>query len=200
MKKFELKAFFEELRKDEFVRKCGIPLGYTPSWPIFKKIRDKVVMVVPFNRIMHSTKEDVRAVLPIGYTLTVTLNAVLEMSEQTKRLTGKEEGYSGFVPVGFESLKYNEKFGKVEFNKPIGVFPHKDLREIGEEAYKKKVEALYSEYDTVINDLLGIEECAGLDRADLRSDLALVVDPATKIMYKMLDGDFADMYLLYGMK
>ena len=190
MKRFEMKSFLKELNKDEFVKMCGIPLGYKATFPIIRKKFDKVFLVIPFNKTQKSKTPGVSAVLPVAYTVTFELHAIMSIPEQIK-----EMGFSTAIPVGFETLRYSDKFENIPFEKPIDVFPHKELKEIGKEEYKAKVEKIYAAYDAVINDLLGIDKASGIDKVEFKQTLNLLLPPVTKQLYKLIDAEFYDSYL-----
>ena len=190
MKKFELKQFYANLPKNEFVKKCPIPLGYRACLPIVRKRGDHVLLIVPFNKVQKSKTPGVSAVFPIAYTVTFELFAVQSIPEQFKTIPEKETGYSGARPVGFETLAFSEKFEKVDFGTPIDRFPHQELLEIGEEGYREKVCKMYETYDAIINDALGLEKAAGIEKLCFRQTLSLLTGPVTKQLYRLLDPDF----------
>ena len=196
MKKFHLKSFMSELKRNDFVRACGIPLGFKASYPIVKKENDKVILIVPFNKINKTKTQNVSAVTPVVYTITFELHVVKSIPESIARVIDKETGYSGATPVGFETLKFSDKFSGIDFDKPLEAFPHKALIDVGKEEYKEKIEKIYEDYDCIINDYLGIEKAAGMERMEFKQLLNVLIGPVTKKMYGMIDSSFESEYLM----
>lgn len=196
MKKFQMKSFLSELKKNSFVKECGIPLGYKATYPIVKKENNKILLIVPFNKTQKTKANGVSAIFPITYTVTFELHAVKSIPQSIKKFSKSEEGYSGATPIGFETLKYSEKYRKINFNKPLETFPHKALQEIGKEEYKEKIEKLYVAYDAVINDYLGIEKISGVERLEFKQLLDLLLSPVTKKMYSIIDEKFSSDFLI----
>ena len=195
MKKFELKSFISEIYKNDFVKKCGIPLGYKAAFPIIKVKNGNVLLTVPFNKVQKSKTPGVSAVLPIAYTVTFKLYAVKSIPESFKKTTGADTGYSNAKPVAFENLAFSDSFAGVSFAKPVEPFPNQEMKEMGSEEYKEKIEKLYKAYDAVINDLLGIENAPGIEKLECKQLLNALVGPATKQLYARLDKKFYDEYL-----
>ena len=196
MKKFQTKAFISELITNDFVKKCGIPLGYKATFPIINKFNDKTLLTIPYNKVQRTKTRDVSAVLPITYTVTFELNVVKSIPESIKKISKKEEGYSGAVPVGFKTLKYCKKYDKIDFSKPLETFPHKALKEMGNDEYAEKIDKLYVAYDAIINDYLGLEKSTSVDRLEFKQLLDVLVGPATKKMYGLLDEEFSKKFLV----
>lgn len=195
MKKFQLKSFISGLTKNSFVSECGIPLGYKATYPIIKKENNKIFLTIPFNKTQKTKTPEVSAIMPIAYTVTFELHAVRSIPESIKKISTKEEGYSGATPIAFETLKYSEKYSKINFSQPLETFPHNDLKEIGKEEYKEKIDKLYTAYDIIINDYLGLEKASGVDRLEFKQLLDVLLSPVTKQMYSMIDENFSKEFL-----
>ena len=195
MKKFELKQFVQDLNKNEFVKQCAIPLGFNASYPIIRVKNEKVFLLIPYTRKKATNRPGLKAVLPVEYLVTFELKAVLSIPSAMK---GKSAtlGYVGAKAEGFEHLRYEPRFEKIDFDAIMDLFPHRELAQIGKEEYSLRVDKVYEGYDAVINDLLGIEKCSGVDRLELKQQLELLIGPAAKQMYKMIDEDFAKEYFL----
>ena len=196
MKRFELKAFIEGLNQNEFVKQCKIPLGYRASFPIIQTKGDKLFLVIPFNKVKKSPASGVSMVYPIAYTVTFELFAVKTIPEQFKSIPGAGVGYSNCKPIGFETLKYTEAFASVPMGKPIEEFPHRELKEIGKEEYQEKMEKFYTAYDAIINDALGLEKAAGIEKLEFKRILNLFVGPRTRELYRLIDNDFFEAFFM----
>ena len=195
MKHFELQQFIKDLNKNAFVKACNIPMDYKASYPIFFKKQGEVFLTVPFRKRKKTTRDEEFAVFPAGYTVTFRLFVLTDLPQHIKEITGKEEGYAGAAAVAFETLRYHEDMQTLSFDKPIDLFPHPALKELGSEEYRDAVGRVYAAYDAVLNDLLGIEACAGIDKVELQQLLSVLVEPVTKSVYERLDKDFAQTYL-----
>jgi len=195
MKKFDTAAFLKELKSNEFTKHCGIPLGYKAGYPVVGKKNDAVLITVPFNRVVKSKKPGESVVFPYEYAVSFELHAVTQVPESFKKFAKKEEGYSGASPAGFKVFKFCGSFSKIPFDKPVDTFPNKELRAMGEEEYKEKVAKVYTAYDAIINDLLGIEPAAGVDKVEFKQLLGELLGPVTKQLYKFIDADFFNTYL-----
>lgn len=194
MKKFDMQGFVKDLSKNEFVKSCGIPLGYKASYPIIKCMDGEVLLTFPYKKTVRTKDLDVCAVFPVEYTITFALHAVKEIPASFK-VADKEAGFSNASLAGFEILRYSKKFEKVDFNQPVDVFPHEDIRVLGKEEYKERVTKLYATYDAIINDALDIEKAAGIDRVEFKQLLSTLIAPVTKQLYKFIDEDFYTAYL-----
>ena len=195
MKKFSTRAFIKDLNKNEFIKVCGVPLESKAFYPTIGTKDGKVFITVPFakTKTVNEKTKGIKGVFPFDTLVTFKLNCV------TKAIPGFEDkielGYVSATPVKFEALYYSKSYEKVDFKKPIDVFPHKALVEIGQDEYKQKVEKIYDAYDLVINDLLGIEKSAGIDKVEFKQLIDVLVAPRVKLLYKLVDEDFYKNYL-----
>lgn len=195
MKKFSTRAFIKDLNKNAFIKACGVPLESRAFYPMISTRNGKVFITVPFakTKTVNEKTKGIKGVFPFDTLVTFKLNAV------TKAIPGFEDkielGYVSATPVKYEALYYSKAYEKVDFKKPIDVFPHKALVEIGQDEYKQKVEKIYDAYDLIINDLLGIEKSAGIDKVEFKQLIDVLVAPRVKLLYKYIDEDFFNNYL-----
>lgn len=196
MKKFQTKLFISELTKNNFVKQCNIPLGYKATFPIIKKDNNRIFLTVPFNKTQRTKTPEMSAVLPIAYTVTFELHVVKTIPESIEKIIKKEEGYSGATPVAFETLRYSDKYSKIDFAKPLEIFPHDALKEIGKSEYQEKINKLYEAYDIIINDYLGLEKSSGIDRLEFKQLLDVLLGPVTKMMYGIIDEKFSKEFIM----
>ena len=194
MKRLELRSFIYDLNNNDFIKQCGIPIGYKACFPVIKTKANKVFIMIPYNKVQRSATPGVSCVFPFSYTVTFELFAVMSIPNGLK-ISRYELGYANAKPVSFETLAYLEKFETIAFDKPIESFPHRELKEYGKQEYERMVERLYQNYDAIINDLLGIEKAAGIDKLEFKQNMACLIGPKTKHLYQLLDRDFFDRYL-----
>ncbi|MBR1763036.1 MAG: hypothetical protein IJ731_06685 [Eubacterium sp.] len=194
MKGFNTKEFLSGLNTNEFIKACHIPLGYKIGYPILRKSGEKVFIVLPYRKYKKTNQKDKSAVMPIEYLITFELHALINIPEKIKNAIDETKLGVTASPAGFEVLRNSEKFSGFPFDKPVGVFPHRSLQKLGKEEYKNRVNDIYKAYDTIINDMLGIEPASGVRKTAFKDLLNALVEPGLTPMYKMIDKGFTDKY------
>lgn len=170
-----IKDILNGLKTDEFVLNSRLPSGYGYGYPILQVRNDYLCMVVPYLRYKTTGVVDRTLVFPIRNTFTISL--------PDKRF------------IGFEDLRYNPRFAKVDFSMPIGLFRHESIKNLSKKEYEAKREELYAQYDKLINALLFDGEYSEEDGESMKQLLKLLVEPSLYPIYKALDADFYNKYL-----
>lgn len=196
MKGFNTKDFLSGLNTDEFVKACHIPLGYKTGYPILRNNGEKVFFVLPYRKFKKTNQKDKSAVMPIEYLVAFELHAPVKIPEEIKNVIDEKRLGVTASPTGFEVLRNSDEFKDVDFDKPIGVFPHNELEKIGNSEYKNKVEQMYKAYDEIINGMLGIYEVLDASKLDFKHLLSELLEPGLKPMYRKIDKVFADNYII----
>lgn len=169
----------EQVRKNletgDFFLNCKIPLGYKTVFPILQIRNGSLCIMFPYLKYQTTGEVDKTLVFPVKYAVTLEL--------PTEKA------------VCFEDFEYNEAFGDVDFDKPIGYFRHEAVREYSRAEYNNLHRELMREYDKVIHMLL---VGGGYDSADERRMselLRLLLEPSLLPIYRVLDRDFYNKYL-----
>ncbi len=168
----------KEVKTSEFLLNCRLPLGYVSGYPILQIKNDRLCMLIPYLKYRTTGEVDKTLVYPIKYTLTVSL--------PDKKF------------IGFEDLAFNPVFGKVDFNKPIGLFRHDSIKDLNKTEYRTKKSELYSMYDLAANAVLGTADYSDEDAEEFSQLLSALLEPSLKPIYKVLDADFYASYIIGG--
>ncbi len=174
-KKTDIKKLLKSLKTDDFVLGCKMPMGYSYGLPVLKIANGSLCMVVPFLKYKMTGVVDKTLIYPIRNTVTLSL------PEKTF--------------IGFEDLRFDEKFAGVEFSKPIGYFRPEKLKNVNKSEYNKLKDELYESYNKVIDALLYDGEYSEADEARMKELLNLLVEPCLYPLYKAIDKDFYEKYL-----
>lgn len=179
-KEFDMSVFISNMKKDEFVRKCRIPMGYSIGYPILAKQNDVNFILVPLLRYKITGKPDKTLVYPIRYYISYSLN---------------ECKFNGFC-----DLKMYKALSKIDFSKPIGLFRHDEIKNLTKAEYTEKKNELYACYTSVIRNIYASlanqpEEDISEAKAGLANGLKLLLEPCEKPFYKLLAKDFYEDYL-----
>lgn len=174
-KKTDIKKLLKSLKTDSFVLGCKMPMGYSYGLPILKITNGRLCMVVPFLKYKMTGIVDKTLIYPIRNTVTFSL---------------PEKNW-----ISFEDLRYDEKFSKIDFAKPIGYFRPEKLKNVSKSEYNKLKDELFEEYNKVIDALLYDGEYSDEDEARMKELLGLLVEPCLYPLYKAIDKDFYEKYL-----
>lgn len=196
MSGFNTKKFLKELNSNKFIKACEIPLGYKAGYPVLRNSKENTFILIPYRKYKKTNKKDKSAVMPIEYLVTFELHAPVKIPEKIKKVIDENKLGVTASPTGFEVLRNSDEFKDVDFDKPIGVFPHNELEKIGNSEYKNKVEQMYKAYDEIINGRLGIYEVSDVSKLDFKHLLSELIEPGLKPMYTKIDKDFADKYIV----
>lgn len=203
MKKFDMKSFIKNLNINEFVRACGIPMGYKAGYPLIDRKNGTVLLTVPYYKTKYGKMEQngmkgmlpgLKGVMPAEYTVKFELCKSSDAPESMKDLVKDPEGCVTAKPAGFETLRYCDKFKNIPFGSIISTVPTPAMSKMGKEEFIEKTEKLFKAYDTVINDLLGIEKASGIDKVEFKQLLDLFTEPEVKEIYKLISEEFAAKY------
>lgn len=175
-KKISVKALVKEVKTSPFLLYCELPMGYVEGLPILQIRNGQLCIMIPFLKYQVTGKVDQTLVYPIHYTVTVLL----------------PEGKI----MGYQDVSVLPHFSKVDFTKPVGLFRHEAIKQWGKKEYAAKREELFSMYDKVANALLYGDDYTEEDEAAMRNLLQIMVEPSQLPIYKVLDEDFYDKYLV----
>lgn len=128
-KKILVKELMEQFNKSDFHKKV-IPMGMAAGWPCIHKMGKAVCITIPyFNRFMSEEK--------------VLLNSIY---------------CSVTFPVGnpdklmdYTIYPYQRGWADVDYENPIGEFPHEALAGMKRKEYKESCEQLYQYYDELLD-------------------------------------------------
>lgn len=168
----------KNLKSNGFFLNCKIPMGYTVGFPILQVRNGSLCILFPYLKYQTTGVVDKTLVFPVRYIITMEL--------PTEKI------------VGFEDLEYNEKFKNVNFNKPVGYFRHDAIRHYDKSQYKSLYDQLMKEYDKVINYLINGTDYSDEDIKRMSELLQLLLEPSLIPMYKAIDKDFYNKYLVKG--
>ncbi len=172
---FSVKEFLNSLKADDFILNCRLPLSYVPGLPLLQIKNGNLCLLVPFLRYKVTGQPDKTLVYPIRYTVTFTLP-----EKQA---------------VAFADLKYNTRYGKVNFDAPVGLFRHEAVKHMGKQEYTQARTKLLSHYDKVIDTLLNGTPYTQADEQEMAQLLRTLTEPSLLPIYKALDEDFYNKYL-----
>lgn len=175
-KKISVKALVREVKTSPFLLYCELPMGYVEGLPILQIRNNQLCLVIPFLKYQVTGKVDQTLVYPIRYTVTVLL----------------PEGKI----MGYQDLGLTPQFAKVDFTKPVGIFRHEAIKQWGKQEYAAKRDELFGMYDKVVSALLYGTEYTEEDETAMRQLLQTMVEPSQLPIYKVLDEDFYDKYLV----
>ena len=175
-KKISIKTLLREVKTSPFLLYCELPMGYVEGLPVLQIRNGQLCLLIPFLKYQITGKADQTLVYPIRYTVTVLL----------------PEG----KVVGFQDLGIQPQFCNVDFNKPVGLFRHEAIKQWGKKEYNAKREELLGMYDKVANALLYGEAYTEEDEQEMRTLLQTMLEPSQMPIYKVLDEDFYEKYLV----
>lgn len=192
--KFNLKKLLKQITTSPYILNCNMPLGYVAGYPIIKKVRGKVCIVIPYLKYKVTSMPDKTQVFPIKYTVTFAPAALDSEKKLVPSNVEKKETLCGHF-VGFEDLSYNPIFDPVDFTKPIGFFRHKAVKDLSKEEYSMLRDELYGLYDKIINAELNGDEIEISDKYSFKQLISKLLEPSLLYMYKMIDEEFYNRYL-----
>lgn len=175
-KKICVKEILREVKTSPFLLYCEMPMGYVEGLPILQIRNGNLCLLIPFLRYQITGEVDKTLVYPIRFAVTVLL----------------PEG----KVMGYQDLKIHPQFAKVDFTKPVGLFRHEAIKGFTKSEYAKKREELLGMYDKVANALLYGGEYTEEDEEAMRKLLQIMVEPSQLPIYKALDEDFYEKYLV----
>lgn len=174
-KKINTKKLLKSLKTNEFVLNCRMPMGYATGIPVLKICNGCLCMVVPYLKYHVTGELDKTLIYPIRNLITISL---------------PDEKI-----VGFEDLRFNPKYEKVNFSMPIGLFRPDKLKEVNKKEYEALKTELFALYDKLIDALVNGTAFDGADDARIGELLDLLVEPCHYPAYRAIDIDFYSKYL-----
>lgn len=168
----------ENLETGGFFINCKIPMGYRTVFPILQIKNGSLCITFPYLKYQTTGEVDKTLVFPIKYAVSLELP------------TGKI--------IGFEDFEYNEKFEKIDFDKPVGHFRHEMIRKYDRIEYDRLYHELMAGYDKVIHVLLKGGEYGFSDEKRMSELLQLLVEPFLMPIYQAIDENFYNKYLVKG--
>ncbi len=175
-KKIDTKKLLKSLKTNDFVLSCRMPMGYSYGIPVLEVRNGYLCMTVPYLKYHVTGEVDKTLVYPARNTITISL---------------PDEKI-----VAFEDLRFNPRFAKVNFSMPVGLFRPDKLKEINKKQYEALKNELYSLYDKLIDALINDKPFSEEDNARLGELLKLLVEPCLYPIYRALDLDFYNKYLV----
>lgn len=170
-----VKKLIRLVRDSQFLVDCEMPMGYAEGFPILRQRNGELLLMIPFLRFQVTGKVDRTLVYPIRFVITV------------RARDGKI--------VGYQDLTADGRFGKVDFDQPIGLFRHEAIRSWDKQTYRDNKQLLYRLYDRVCTAMAQGRPVTREEQEPLRSLLRQMVEPCQLPIYRALDGTFYDTYL-----
>ena len=173
--KISIQSIIKELKTNDFVLNCAMPMGYVAGLPILQIANEQLCLKVPYLKYRVTGEVDKTLVYPIRYTVTLVL--------PEKRVSG------------FQDLSLDSAFAAVDFGAPIGLFRHEAIRNLNKAEYNALRDELFAQYDKVVDALLNDAEYGEDDEIRMRELLQQLLEPSLLPIYKALDADFFEKYL-----
>lgn len=170
-----VKDILKDLKSNDYVIHCGMPLGYVEGLPTLQIKNDQLCLQIPFLRYQLTGQVDKTLVYPIRFVLTISL--------PERNL------------VSYCDLSFNSRFRNVDFSAPVGLFRHEAIKNLTKNEYRKMREELLEQYDKVADSLLNGTQYTAEDEEKMRRLLNTLIEPSLLPIYKVLDEDFYNKYL-----
>ena len=168
-------SILKELKTNDFVLHCAMPMGYVPGLPILQIKNEQLCLQIPFLKYRVTGEVDKTLVYPVRYTVTMVL--------PEKKI------------VAFRDLSLEPAFAAVDFSAPIGLFRHEAIRHLKKSEYNELREELFVQYDKVAAMLLFNAPYGEEDEEKMCGLIKQLIEPSLLPIYKSLDGDFFEKYL-----
>lgn len=149
-----------------------IPSGMGAGFPILSISNGQLMITLPYYRVVMRP-EDQTLIYPISHLITLLWD-------------------SGLI-VAFDSLSFQKKYQKVDFEKPIGTFRHDAIKNLTKEQYMGERERLYAMYDKMIASIFSQEPYAENDRREFSKLIHVLLEPSLKSFYQAINPDFYTM-------
>lgn len=174
--KCSVEKILNEWKTNPLFLNLQLPLGYTAGIPLLQIRNEQLCLQIPYLKYRVTGVADKTLVYPIRYVVTLVL--------PEKKL------------VDFQDLSFQAQFGKVDFNAPVGLFRHEAVRHMSKSEYWDTRKELLAHYDKVIQALLYGADYTPEEEAQMRTLLRTMVEPSQWPIYKALDEDFYNKYLV----
>lgn len=146
--------------------KALIPMGYTPGIPALNTVNDELCVEIPFLRYKITGEKGHTLVYPIRY---IARYLVPELQL-----------------VKFTDLKYAPAAGDINFDKPVGFFPHKPIENYTRRQYNHLRDETLQLLGQKAMCMLGESSCTPADEARLTDKLRAIIEPSLHQFYKRL--------------
>jgi len=163
------------LKTSDFLQHSNIPLGYTPGLPIPAMRGKSSCLVVPMLKYKITGEVDHTMVFPPRFVVTATADKA--------------------AVVAFEDLKYDNRFKLIDFDSPVGVFRHAEIRHLTKQEYEEARAELYGVIDMKLKALDGGCDFDEMDTMKFSRLYSMLLEPAVKPFYKAIDKDFVAAYV-----
>lgn len=167
--KMTLREFISKLNHSD-LRKNLLPMELASGWPYLSIKQKKLCVSIPY--FMTKRADGYYLLFPISFVWTVTWPA-----GRTVEVT---------------ALKYDKKFGEIDFSRAVGKFKHPAIASYSEEMYEEKKTALFSLYDNLISCILDKKSFEQGD--EMKALFSLLMEPDLLPMYRVLAPKFFEHY------
>lgn len=172
---FSMKKLIASVKTSDLLISCAMPMGYSEGFPMLRQCNGEVFVMIPFLKYQVTGKVDQTLVYPIRFVITVR-------ARDSKI-------------VGFQDLICDRRFGKVDFEQPVGLFRHEAIRRWDKQTYRENRQMLYRLYDAVCQAMADGSVPRELTE-QLSQLLKQMVEPSQLPIYRALDGAFFNNYLV----
>ena len=127
--KISVRELVLEFNKSDFHKKC-IPMGMAAGWPCIQKIGKALCVTIPyFSRTMQGDK--------------VALNSIY--CSVTFPVANPDR------LMDFTIYPHQRGWEGVDYENPVGYFPHEELAGVNRNEYKEMCDQLYEYYDKMLD-------------------------------------------------
>ena len=169
-----IQEILKSLKTNELLLK-SLPIGYTPGLPMVGGTKENPCFIVPFLRYRMTGKVDQTQVFPPRFVVSVAAK-------------------DGSV-AAFADLRFDTRFAKIDFDKPVGTFRHAAIRHLNKQEYGEKRRQLYGVLDCLSASMQGKEEFDEMDAAKLKALFGMLIEPAVKPFYHAINPHFYETRL-----
>lgn len=172
----EMKAIadiYSELAGNAYMLRDVLPLGYGAGLPMLKMMDGKLCLQVLYWKCVVTGEKNKNLIYPARYVLSFSLPELK-------------------VVESLDLIKA-EKFKAVEFDKPVGIFPHEALRGLNKKQYIELRKGLYKALDMLVqNELDGIKD--EVVEQEVAKAFTRLLEPSLKPIYQLLNSQFIAKY------
>lgn len=163
---------YMDLVKQGNVARELLPMGLNAGWP-YLTIRNKQLCVtIPYYR-SELKPNDGTLLFPISYCMTTV--------------------WPSAKVVGYNNLRYDKAFKKINFDKPVGTFRHEAIKNLGKTEYTALRDELLACYDELIGCIFS--DTAFENQPRMTQLLQLLMEPSMRPLYLYLCKPFFETYL-----
>ena len=163
------------LKTNELILHSTIALGYTPGLPMADCRNGVPCLVIPYMKYQMTGKVDATLVFVPRYVVTVEVK-------------------HGTV-VDYSDLTFDNRFSKVDFNKPAGNFRHAAIHHLDKREYEDMRNKLYEALDTLCKSMTKESDFDEMDKHRMAKLYDLLLEPSVKPFYHAIDRKFFETYI-----